>query len=302
MPASAISSLFADDANAMPATTGPDGSLPAGVDETRRGIDASDFERALAAVQGEIRAVPEAELMHITIDVRVAAVNTVARLPRLLELRDPMACLGGFDIGALDRLRDYALAAAHAYFLHRMSRVTPAEVTKLGARAEKRRSILLADISALVVRGLVDGVLLERLVGPVGYRNVAYDLIQLRNIAVGAWPRIAGKTALTTEELERDATLASRLLMAIGARSVTPVEPSEAALLRDQAFALFAQKYDQVRRAVTFVRWSEGDADSYAPSLYAGRGSRQRKEKVDDASRGTRTEQDSAVERQVGRA
>jgi hypothetical protein len=27
--------------------------------------------------------------------------------------------------------------------------------------------------------------------------------------------------------------------------------------------------YDQVRRMITFVRWSEGDADAIAPSLYA---------------------------------
>ena len=44
--------------------------------------------------------------------------------------------------------------------------------------------------------------------------------------------------------------------------------------MRDQAFALFAKKYDELRRAVWFVRWQEGDADEYAPSLYAGRGSR----------------------------
>jgi hypothetical protein len=32
--------------------------------------------------------------------------------------------------------------------------------------------------------------------------------------------------------------------------------------------------YDQTRRAVIYLRWNEGDADTIAPSLYKGRGGR----------------------------
>jgi hypothetical protein len=34
---------------------------------------------------------------------------------------------------------------------------------------------------------------------------------------------------------------------------------------------LFANAYDQVRRAITFLNWKEDDLDELAPSLYAGR-------------------------------
>ncbi len=44
--------------------------------------------------------------------------------------------------------------------------------------------------------------------------------------------------------------------------------------MRARAFTLFSRAYDQVRRAVNVLRWDEGDADSIAPSLYAGRGGR----------------------------
>ncbi|WP_438004954.1 hypothetical protein [Sorangium sp. So ce321] len=32
--------------------------------------------------------------------------------------------------------------------------------------------------------------------------------------------------------------------------------------------------YDQTRRAVSYLRWNEGDAETIAPSLYKGRGGR----------------------------
>lgn len=201
--------------------------------------------------------------------------NTLARLPRLQGLREQIAAeLPRFELGALDRLGTYALAAAHAYFLNQMAVATPAELAELAALAAERRAVLLADVNAFVAHGLLDGAPLAGLAGAVGYRNVAYDLLLLRNLLVEAWPRIADKTALSPAALEQDAATASRLLMAAGTKSVVPLEPSETARVRDQAFALFVQRYDQVRRAVAFVRWQEGDADDYAPSLYAGRASR----------------------------
>ena len=34
-------------------------------------------------------------------------------------------------------------------------------------------------------------------------------------------------------------------------------------------FTLFARRYDQLRRAATYLRWEEGDADSVVPSIFA---------------------------------
>jgi hypothetical protein len=251
-----------------------DGS--ASVPETERNpVEPSDFERAYAEVESEILAVPTEHLVHITVDVRFVAVNTVARLPRIQSLRAEIAeHLPKFDLELLDRLGTYALAAAHAYFRNQTAAASPAEIAELSARVTERRSVLLADVKAFVAHGLIDGAPLAGLAGTIGYRNVAYDLLILRNMLVDAWSRIADKTFLTADSLEEDAAAASRLLMAAGAKAVLPLEPTETARVRDQAFALFVKKYDQVRRAVSFVRWEAGDADDYAPSLYAGRGSR----------------------------
>jgi hypothetical protein len=238
-------------------------------------LQPSDFERAFAEVEAEIQAVPTEQLVHITVDVRLVAVNTVARLPLIKTLSAQLTeHLPQFDVGSIDRVGTYALAAAHAYIRHQMSVASPAEIAKLAARATERRALLLADVNALVAHGVIDGAPLAELSGTVGYRNVAYDLLILRNMLADAWPKIEDGTLISAADLEEDAATASRLLMAAGAKSVLPVEPSETARIRDQAFALFVRKYDEVRRAVSFVRWGQGDADEYAPSLYAGRGSR----------------------------
>ena len=47
---------------------------------------------------------------------------------------------------------------------------------------------------------------------------------------------------------------------------------------RTRAFVLFVRCYDEIRRAVSFLRWNEGDADTLVPSLYAGRGGRGKSE------------------------
>lgn len=40
---------------------------------------------------------------------------------------------------------------------------------------------------------------------------------------------------------------------------------------RQRAFTLFANAYDQCRRAATYLRWNEGDADELVASLHGGR-------------------------------
>ena len=58
---------------------------------------------------------------------------------------------------------------------------------------------------------------------------------------------------------------------------------AESAEQRDRAFTLFIRCYDQIRRAILFLRWEQDDADTIAPSLYPGYPRRMRKE-ADGAS------------------
>ncbi len=66
-------------------------------------------------------------------------------------------------------------------------------------------------------------------------------------------------------------------------REQTPDALAAAALLRQKAFTLAVKTYGALRRGVLYLRYDEGDADRIAPSLYAGRGGRGRREGEDAA-------------------
>ena len=103
------------------------------------------------------------------------------------------------------------------------------------------------------------------------YRFCAGSLSSAPHHCFGA--KIEHKTAATAEEVHRAGDLGPLLLAALGVREHgTTATPAEAADRKVRAFTLFTTAYDQVRRAVTYLRWNEGDGDSLAPSLYKGRG------------------------------
>ncbi|WP_437627106.1 hypothetical protein [Sorangium sp. So ce1151] len=75
--------------------------------------------------------------------------------------------------------------------------------------------------------------------------------------------------------MSRAGEIGPQLLAALGVREHGKGPgPTEAADKRARAFALLVHAYDQTRRAVAYLRWNEGDADTVAPSLYKGRGGR----------------------------
>jgi hypothetical protein len=76
--------------------------------------------------------------------------------------------------------------------------------------------------------------------------------------------------------VDRAAELAPELLVALGERGHGKTASSAAAAAdrRARAFTLLVDAYDACRRAVTYLRWNEGDADLIAPSLFKLRGPR----------------------------
>ena len=89
-----------------------------------------------------------------------------------------------------------------------------------------------------------------------------------------AWASVEEKTAVTREEFERAAVLGTQLHAALGARQVGAegrTGSQELWKARQRAFSLFVRAYDECRRGVVFLRWHEGDADRYVPSIYRKR-------------------------------
>jgi hypothetical protein len=242
-------------------------------------IDTAHSPRARDTYQRlseEIRAVPDSALVSINIDVPSAVAAVLGATPKIRQLRPSMASLPAFDIARIDKLEDYALALAHAHTLYLAASAPPQPIEQLVSAGTSLRQVLFADASALAARGYVSAQRLKEIRGSTGYLDLAFDLTTLAALMRETWSAIASHTAVQLAELDRAETIAEQILAAVGARTQAPASVTASAESRQRAFSLMVGAYDEARRAVSFLRWKEGDADTVAPSLYAGRTSRRR--------------------------
>ncbi|WP_437516454.1 hypothetical protein [Sorangium sp. So ce1099] len=230
---------------------------------------AAAFDKALA----EIEALSPDRLIPVNLDVPRVVSQVLGVSPGLLGLRPAIAeHLPTFEIALLDRLETYALAAWYAHLLSLSSGDVESALKPLLAEAAPLRENLLGDAEALARRGLLDAEAVADIRAGQGYIDTANDLVALSALFSASWSEIAGKTAATEEEVKRAGEVGPQLLAALGVREHGKGPgPTEAADKRARAFALLVRAYDQIRRAVAYLRWDEGDADEIAPSLYKGR-------------------------------
>jgi hypothetical protein len=226
-------------------------------------------------------------LGKINVDISQAVSISLGVLPGLLFLRPAMAKLPDFEIACFDKLETYALGAwyAHLLALPPASAANPVQV--LLEEASALRLVLLSDAEALAARGLLDLKSVQEIRKGQGNLDIANDLVALSALMGASWSKIEGKTAATAEEVHRAGDLGPLLIAALGVRDHgATATPAEAADRKLRAFTLFTAAYDQVRRAVFYLRWNEGDADSLAPSFYKGRGGSRSAAKEDGAGQG----------------
>jgi hypothetical protein len=235
---------------------------------------AAEFAAGFAQVEAEVRAVPERELVAINIDVPSAVAMVLGALPELKGLRDKFAQLLGFDVARFDKLRDYTLALGHAHAMFRGAAGPSDGTSGLADQVSTLRDVLQADATALAKRKILDEAQVTKLRGGSGYKNMAFEVVGLVGLLREHWDAIQGRSALKAEELEQAGQLAQELVTAVGTKEQAPVQVGAASLLRQQAFTLFMNAYDDARRAVSYLRWNEGDVDDIAPSLFEGHGGR----------------------------
>jgi hypothetical protein len=85
------------------------------------------------------------------------------------------------------------------------------------------------------------------------------------------WAKISARTRAQAGELDRAEALGGQLISALSAREQAPVVAADVAVQRQRNFTLFAKAYDQVRRAISYLRWDDDDLERVVPSLYGGR-------------------------------
>ena len=252
------------------ATQNIEESVTANVQTAPRFPDALEdaYQRRLE----EIKAVPDDEIFRNTLDVHASVTTILGALPEIRALREAMGRLPQLDVELVDALEDYAKATGQAHSLYTIAMTPLEDIVALNEAATKEREVLRVVCLALATRGLLDRGRLASFKGLVGYKNVAFDLIDYANLLKECWPAIEGRSGLSLEDVAEAKDLGLRLAQAAGFREQAPLLAADVLKVRQQALTLMVRAYDEVRRAVFYLRWKEGDADSIAPSLYAGRG------------------------------
>ncbi|NUP07991.1 MAG: hypothetical protein HOW73_18245 [Polyangiaceae bacterium] len=236
-----------------------------------------EIVEAFEALRPEIEALTDEELLPVTTDIPSAIISVLGSLPGLTGLRAAIVAESPtYDMTAYDRIELYALALAHAHGRHQVASLPPEPVAALVVEANRVRTELFDDVTVLARRKLVDEKALKRLRRTNSQKNVAFDLVVLVTLLRDNWPALAGKTAISSEELDAASKLANRLARALGARDHGEAVRVEATQTRLKAYTLFVTAYERVRRIVQFHRYEQRDADRFAPSLYRGRGGRGR--------------------------
>jgi hypothetical protein len=110
-----------------------------------------------------------------------------------------------------------------------------------------------------------------------GHVALGFDLLALCHLLRRVIPNARGRANTIEAELTSAEQLAGRFHAALAHRKAPLAELKRVTEIRDRAFSLFVEAYGQVRRAVQYLRWEQGDADRIMPSLYRRRQSRREK-------------------------
>lgn len=226
--------------------------------------DRAAFDRTASARA----AVDVSSLPAYTLDAVHATAQALATARRLAPYRDAIAALHGFDIRHLDELEDLAnaLLFAHVTLVSRANRVR--QLPALAAEGHGLRALLLAYADLLVLKGRTPGAPVARLREGSGYRDLVEDLAALVRI-LGEVPEAVGPGApVTATELGRAAELAHAITLELGADSDPDLSHDTLLLERQKLGMLLARAQSQLRRAMAYLRYDEGDAASLVPSLY----------------------------------
>jgi hypothetical protein len=226
------------------------------------------FEQAYDSLLPALLALRASEVVTINLAVPGAVTKALGIQLVLAALKERIvAALPEVDASIPEHLMTHAMALSHAHTLFLMASQDVDTLPSLAAEARKLRKILLRDAEGMIQRGLLDAAMMPRLRIDKGYGNLAFDL-QLLAQLFRRCPPPAGLTAVREADLQRAEKLAATILILLGHRKKLRASIEAAADVRNRAFTLFTRVYDEVRRAVVYLRWGDGDADRLVPSLY----------------------------------
>jgi hypothetical protein len=218
-------------------------------------------------------AIPKEEVYtSLNVDIASAVTLVTGAIKEILPLKEQAAReLPLADLSVFDNVESIALAMGYAAARHQASSLPVLALQELSSKVVSCHELLRGECELGVKRGLLPAQPITQLRGIVGYKSQAADVMTMVALVRENWSRLQGRTGLSLAEVDEAEMYADQLLTAIGEREQLPTTTAATLDARQRAYTLFMRTYDAVRRIVTYLRWDEGDADSIAPSVYAGR-------------------------------
>jgi hypothetical protein len=233
--------------------------------------DIEDAQLSLDRIEPELVTVDASQFAPMNTDVPVAASTVLGHMERIKEYRDEIVAMKGFEARNIDSLSDYAKAAWLTYVGNQ-----PASSSKEEARVATEVARLRAKFLVYATAHEADGVFDPAAIGKIrdgsGYRDAAGDLVALVLLFREHDEELKNKTGITAEDLARGAQLGAAAFAMLSRREnpLAPV-PADGALRARRAWTLLDRAYGQVRRALDYLRYEQGDADLIAPNLRRNR-------------------------------
>lgn len=217
------------------------------------------------------------DLPRSKIDPSFATGRALWIVPRVAPYRPLVLALPVFDIRPFDALEDRARALrfAHTELLRRSRPLR--NLRALAQEGWRMRRQMMSYAEALSHKGRFAPELIARLRAGAGYLALVADLSvlvgELRDLPAEL---IGPMAAVTRADLLRASEIADEISRQVGH---TEVDLGRKSLVeeRRKLEALLLVSHGQVRRAITFLRWDEGDAARIVPSLHVPPGSRKKK-------------------------
>lgn len=252
---------------------------PSRVDRAESAVDA--YKR----VEPAILALPLDDVGRVTADPVHASSIALGALSNLQQLRPEFEKIsdGGVAIRALDGLEDYALASFFSQ-LQASAEVSQKELMALLERARPVRENLLKVAEALVGFDIFPEKAVSSIREGAGHLDLAKDLVALSTLFTSNWSLVENNVPFGPELVEEASSIGPQLLRAVGSKEVGEVrkDPSfDWPALRDRAFRLLVNCYEDLRRATAYVRWFEGDAKDFTPTLHSRAMPRRKSNKTD---------------------
>jgi hypothetical protein len=232
-----------------------------------------DGHEALVRVEPELAGLASDQLLEVNLDVPRACSRALGALPAVRSIRPHVVeQLVHYPLEPFDKLEDYTMALYYAHHLAAPPPKTGPMARKLYGEVLKLREHLLFQAEALMRTGHLDSAKIDAIREGGGYEDAGNDAIALSLLFRTNWGAIESKTGVRKDECSRADQLGRQLVELMGRRKNPLAEklPRKRAFeQRSRCFTLFYGAYDKCRRAVTFLRWDEGDADDLVPNLYA---------------------------------